>query len=127
MMKLAPRVVADKLIGAIVEANGRLTPVHATEWWERAASTSTGASAARAMTTTPPAVGLNFKEFVDQNCPSFGWTTPRASRTPCWSTSRHGTVLAYEDQVVSPDWIGSMRNTRLPCQARRVCISRRRR
>ena len=112
MMNSHRAVVADKLIGAIVEANGRLTPVHAYGMVGTGSINVNRRFRGAGNDDNPPAVGLNFKEFVDHELPVI--RIDDAAGKPyavLVNFQTHGTVLAYENQVVSPDWIGSMRNT----------------
>jgi neutral ceramidase len=112
MMRAHQAVVADKLVGAVVEANSRLRPVHA----YGAVGTGTININRRfrgdGTVDGPPAVGLNFKEFTDHDLPVIRIDDAEGKPYAILVNNQtHGTVLAYENQVVSPDWIGSMRNT----------------
>lgn len=112
MMNAHRAVVSDKLVGVLVEANSRLRPVHAY------GAVGTGSIAinrrfrGNGTDDGPPAVGLNFQEFVDRELPVIRIDDAQGNPYAVLvNYQTHGTVLAYENQVVSPDWIGSMRNT----------------
>jgi len=114
MMEAHRAVVADKLAGVIVEANSKLRPVHA---YGMAGTGSIninrrfrgkGPNDAEG----PPAVGLNFEEFTDRELPVIRMDDAQGKPYAVLVNFQcHGTVLAYENQMVSPDWIGPMRNT----------------
>lgn len=114
MMAAHRAVVADKLVGVIVEANRKLRPVHAY------GVVGTGSIAINRRyrgkgpndPEAPPAVGLNFEAPVDRDLPVIRIDDARGNPYAILVNFQcHGTVLAYENQVVSPDWIGPMRNT----------------
>ncbi len=112
MMRTYQAEVADKLVGAVVEANSRLRPVHA---WGMVGTGSININRRFRGDGTvdgPPAVGLNFKEFVDRELPVIRIDDAQGNPYAVLvNFQAHGTVLAYENQLISPDWIGSMRNT----------------
>jgi neutral ceramidase len=112
MMSSHRAVVADKLVGAVVEANSRLQPVHAYGMTGVGSININRRFRGEGNADNPPAVGLNFKEFVDRELPVI--RIDDAAGNPyavLVNFQTHGTVLAYENEIVSPDWIGSMRNT----------------
>lgn len=112
MMNSHRAAIADKLVGAVVEANSRLRPVHAYGMAGTGSININRRFRGAGDADNPPAVGLNFKEFVDRELPVI--RIDDANGAPyaiLVNFQAHGTVLAYENQVVSPDWIGSMRNT----------------
>ena len=103
-------VLQDKIVGAIVEANAHLEPVHV------AGAKGTGTininRRLHAENGRPPSVGVNPKGFVDRGLTVI--RIDRADRTPLAvlvNFQCHGTVLAWANKVFSPDWIGSMRRT----------------
>jgi hypothetical protein len=114
MMAAHRAVVADKLAGVIVEASRRLRPVHAY------GIVGAGSIAINRRyrgkgpndPDAPPAVGLNFTEFTDRELPVIRIDDAQGKPYAILVNYQcHGTTLAYENQVVSPDWIGPMRNT----------------
>ncbi len=114
MMESHRAVVADKLVGVIVQANSRLRPVHAY------GMVGTGSINVNRRfrgkgpddPDSPPAVGLNFDIPGDRQLPVIRIDDAEGNPYAILVNFQcHGTVLAYENQVVSPDWIGPMRNT----------------
>jgi hypothetical protein len=123
MMNAHRAVVQDKLVGAIVQANGRLRPVHAYGAVGTGSININRRFRGAGNDDNPPAVGLNPKEFVDRELPVI--RIDDAAGNPyavLVNFQTHGTVLAYENEVVSPDWIGSMRNTVETALAGATCL-----
>ncbi len=112
MMRSHRAVVADKLVGVIIEANSRLRPVHAYGTVGTGSININRRFRGSGNDDGPPAVGLNFEAFVDRDLPVIRIDDAQGKPYAVLvNFQTHGTVLAYENQVVSPDWIGSMRNT----------------
>lgn len=112
MMKSHQAVLADKLAGVIVEANERLRPAHAYGTVGTGSININRRFRGSGNDDGPPAVGLNFEDFVDRELPVIRIDDAQGNPYAVLvNFQAHGTVLAYENQVVSPDWIGSMRNT----------------
>jgi hypothetical protein len=112
MMKSHRAVVADKLAGVIVEANRALRAAHAYGMVGTGSININRRFRGSGNDDGPPGVGLNFQEFVDRELPVIRIDDARGNPYAVLvNFQAHGTVLAYENQVVSPDWIGSMRNT----------------
>jgi neutral ceramidase len=114
MMESYRAVLVDKLVGLIVEANNRLRPVHAY------GLAGTGSIAINRRfrgkgpndPDMPPAVGLNFEEFTDRDLPVIRIDDSQGDPYAVLvNFQAHGTVLAYENQTLSADWPGAMRNT----------------
>jgi hypothetical protein len=116
MLKRHQAVVADKLVGVIVEANSKLRPVHAF------GMTGTGSiNISRRLRREFPAqgdkipwtvVGFNPEGFVDHELPVIRIDDAQGNPYAVLVNFQcHGTVLSFENQLISPDWIGSMRNT----------------
>ena len=102
------RMVADKVVGAIIEANSKLRPVHIY------GTTGLGSininRRVRATNRTPPAVGTNPDGFADRGLVVF--RIDDAAGNPfavLVNFQCHGTVLTYENRVISPDWVGMVR------------------
>jgi len=101
-------LMGDKIVGAIIEANAKLVPVHV------AGAKGIGSiSVNRRMRRTPdspPAVGPNPEGFLDRDL-----TVVRiddAEGKPfavIVNFQCHGTTLAWENKVISPDWVGMVR------------------
>jgi hypothetical protein len=107
-------VLADKLVGLIVEANSNLRPAHAY------GMVGTGSIAINRRfrgkgpnsVEAPPGVGLNFEGFTDRDLPVIRIDDAQGNPYAILvNFQAHGTVLAYENQILSADWPGSMRNT----------------
>lgn len=100
--------VIDKIVGAIVEANSNLQPAHI--FGDRGQGRININRRVRADGDNPPAVGRNPEGFVDRDLIVFridgadGNPIAVLVNFPC-----HGTVLAYENKKISPDWIGMVR------------------
>lgn len=100
--------LVDKIVGLLVEANTNLRPAHI--HGDRGEGRININRRVRASGENPPAVGRNPDGFVDRDLIVFriddGAGQPLAviANFPC-----HGTVLAYENRMISPDWIGMTR------------------
>mgnify|MGYP001813274597 FL=1 len=98
----------DKIVGLIVEANSKLQPAHI--YGDRGESRININRRVRGDGDNPPAVGRNPDGFVDRELIVFriddadGNPLAVLVNYPC-----HGTVLAYENKMISPDWIGMVR------------------
>jgi hypothetical protein len=102
------RSIGDKIVGLIVEANSKLGPAHI--YGDRGEGRININRRVRADGDNPPAVGRNPKGFVDRDLIVFrvdgadGKPIAVLVNFPC-----HGTVLAYENTMISPDWVGMVR------------------
>lgn len=100
--------IVDKIVGLIVEANANLQPAHL--FGDRGLGRININRRVRADGENPPAVGRNPNGFVDHELIVFriddanGNPIAVLANFPC-----HGTVLAYENKMISPDWIGMVR------------------
>ena len=100
--------VSDKIAGVVAEANSRLRPVHV--GGGKGSGTVNINRRVRADGDKPAAVGRNPGGFVDRELPVIrmddaqGHPYAVIANFPC-----HGTVLAYENKIVSPDWVGMTR------------------
>ena len=100
--------IIDKIVGLIVEANSKLQPAHI--FGDRGEGRININRRVRADGDNPPAVGRNPQGFVDRDLIVFriddadGKPIAVLANYPC-----HGTVLAYENKKISPDWIGMVR------------------
>ncbi len=98
----------DKVVGLIVEANSKLQPVHI--YGDQGEGRININRRVRAKGEHPPAVGRNPAGFVDRDLIVFRVDDAEGNpiavlvNFPC-----HGTVLAYENKLISPDWIGMTR------------------
>jgi neutral ceramidase len=103
-------VVADKIVGAIIEADSKLRPVHA--YGARGQGTININRRVRASDNKPPAVGTNPDGFVDRELVVM--RIDDADGKPyaiLVNFQCHGTVLTFENKMISPDWIGMVRKT----------------
>jgi hypothetical protein len=100
--------LVDKIVGLIVEANASLQPAHV--FGDHGEGRININRRVRATEDQPPAVGRNPDGFVDRKLIVFriddqqGRPLAVLVNFPC-----HGTVLAYENKRISPDWIGMVR------------------
>ena len=100
----------DTIAGIIELADRRLEPAHI--HGASGQGTININRRVRADGDRPPAVGRNPDGVVDRELVVFriddgkGQTMAVVANFQC-----HGTVLAYENQVISPDWVGMMRVT----------------
>ncbi|MCP5112868.1 MAG: hypothetical protein GY953_18740, partial [bacterium] len=100
--------LVDKIVGAIIEANGKLEPAHI--HGGRGAGTININRRVRAQGDNPPAVGRNPKGFVDRELVVFRIDDAQGKPLAVLANFQcHGTVLAYENKFISPDWIGMTR------------------
>jgi hypothetical protein len=103
-------VVVDKIIGSIIEADSKLRPVHA--YAARGVGTININRRVRSTGAKPPAVGTNPDGFVDREL--IVMRIDDAEGKPyaiLVDFQCHGTVLTFENKVISPDWIGMVRKT----------------
>jgi hypothetical protein len=108
MLKSYHTMVADKVVGAIVEANSKLRPVHA--YGARGIGTININRRVRAKGDLPAAVGRNPKGFVDRELVVIRIDDAQGKPYAILANFQcHGTVLAYENKYLSPDWIGMTR------------------
>jgi len=112
MMDSHRAVLADKLAGVIVEAHSRLRPAHAYGMTGTGSINVNRRFRGGGTVDGPPAVGLNFEGFVDRELPVIRIDDSDGNPYAILvNFQAHGTVLAYENQTVSADWMGSMRST----------------
>jgi len=102
--------LADKIAGVIAEAHARLEPAHL--YGGRGIGTININRRVRAEGDRPAAVGRNPEGFVDRELVVFRIDSARGRPLAVLANFQcHGTVLAYENQLLSPDWIGMTRRT----------------
>ena len=100
--------VVDKIVGAIVEANSKLRPVHI--YAGRGTGTININRRFRSQGNTPPAVGRNPKGFVDRELVVVRIDDEEGKPYAILANFQcHGTVLGHENKFISPDWIGTTR------------------
>ena len=104
------RFLIDKIVGLLVLADSRLRAAHI--YGGRGEGTININRRIRAQGEHPPAVGRNPDGYVDRELVVFriddaeGQPLAIVANFQC-----HGTVLAYENKLISPDWIGTTRTT----------------
>jgi len=101
-------VAADKIAGAIAEANSRLEPVHV--GGAKGYGTINVNRRIRPANGNPPAVGRNPEGLVDRDL--IVVRIDKADGSPLAvlvNFQCHGTVMAWDNKVISPDWPGMMR------------------
>lgn len=102
------RRMVDRVVEAIVEADRRLKPAHL--YGARGIGTININRRFRASGGMPAAVGRNPEGFLDRDLSVVriddGDGKPIAVLV---NYQCHGTVLAYENRLISPDWIGMTR------------------
>lgn len=100
--------IIDKIVGAIVEANAKLEPAHL--YGGRGIGTININRRFRARSNDLPAVGRSPDGFVDRELVVFRIDNAEGKPLAVLVNFQcHGTVLAYENKLVSPDWIGMTR------------------
>jgi hypothetical protein len=102
--------VRDKITGIIVEANSKLQPVHA--WGAKGTGTININRRVRAIGDKPAAVGTNPEGFVDRELIVMRIDDAQGKPYAVLVNFQcHGTVLTYENKLISPDWIGMVRKS----------------
>jgi hypothetical protein len=110
MLSAYRSVVIDKIVGAIIEADGKLRPVHA--YGARGSGTINVNRRVRGTKDTPPAVGLNPEGFVDRELVVIRIDDAQGNPYAVLvNFQSHGTVLTFENKYISPDWVGMTRKT----------------
>jgi neutral ceramidase len=100
--------LADKVVGAIQEASARLKPAHI--YGGRGVGTINIHRRVRAKDGLPAAVGRNPDGFVDPELVVVRIDDAQGKPLAALVNFQcHGTVLAYENKLLSPDWIGMTR------------------
>lgn len=102
--------LVDKIVGAIVEANSRLEPAHIAGG--RGQGTININRRVHADGANPPAVGRNPDGYIDRELVVFRIDNAEGKPLAVLANYQcHGTVLAYENKYISPDWVGTTRET----------------
>ena len=108
MMANYRAALADKVVGAIQEAHSRLRPAHL--YGGRGVGTINIHRRVRAKEGMPAAVGRNPDGFVDRELVVVRIDDAQGKPLAALVNFQcHGTVLAYENKLLSPDWIGMTR------------------
>lgn len=108
MIERHQAMLADKIVAAIYAADRQLRPVHM--YGGRGTGSINVNRRFRGHDGGPPAVGLNFDEFVDRELVVFRIDDVEGKPyAVIVNFQAHGTVLAYANTKISPDWIGMTR------------------
>lgn len=100
--------LVDKVAGVIQAADRALQPAHL--WGERGQGTININRRVRAQDGNPPAVGRNPHGYVDRTLTVFRIDDAEGRPLAVLANYQcHGTVLAYENKFISPDWVGMTR------------------
>ncbi len=109
MMSAYRSMLADRIVASIKEANGKLRPVHA--WGAKGIGSINMNRRVRGSMSSPPAVGLNPDGFVDRELVVIRIDDAEGKPYAVLVNFQcHGTVLTYENKLISPDWIGKVRS-----------------
>jgi hypothetical protein len=101
-------ILGDKIVGAIVEANAHMEPAHM--YGAKGIGSINVNRRLRAKNGLAAGVGVNPDGFVDRDL--IVARIDRANGRPMavlMNFQCHGTVLAWENKLISPDWIGPAR------------------
>ncbi len=100
--------LVDKIAGAIEAADRALEPAHI--YGARGEGTININRRFRSRGDDPPAVGRNPDGFIDRELVVFRIDNAQGDPLAVLANFQcHGTVLAYENKYISPDWIGMTR------------------
>jgi len=111
----------DKIVGAIVEASSNLRPVHV--YGAVGIGTININRRVRAQEGRPAAVGRNPDGFVDRDLPVIRMDDAQGNPYVIIANFQcHGTVLAYENKFLSPDWVGMTRHAVEKAMPGTVCL-----
>jgi hypothetical protein len=100
--------VADKVVGALLEANSRLEPAHI--GGGKGIGVININRRVRPRDGNPPSVGQNPEGLVDRDLMVVRIDNARGRPLAVLVNFQcHGTVLAWENKMISPDWPGMMR------------------
>jgi neutral/alkaline ceramidase-like enzyme len=101
-------ILADKIVGAIVEANSKLQPAHM--YGSRGTGTININRRLRASAGRPAGVGFNPDGFLDRELVTFRIDNAQGKPLAVIANFQcHGTVMAWENKLITPDWIGMTR------------------
>lgn len=109
MLERYRAATVDQIVGVLVAANQNLQPAHM--YGGRGQGTININRRVRAHDGNPPAVGRNPDGFVDRDLIVFRIDDAQGRPFAILANFQcHGTVLAYENKQLSPDWIGMTRH-----------------
>lgn len=104
------RLVGDRLVQAILDANANLQPAHI--GGARGTGTININRRVRGTATAPPAVGRNPQGLVDRDLIVFRLDDAEGRpMAVIVNFQAHGTVMGFENKLASPDWPGLARQS----------------
>jgi hypothetical protein len=104
------KVLVEKVIGTIIEADSKVRPVHA--YGARGTGTININRRVRPQGDKPPAVGTNPDGYVDRELVVMRIDDAEGKPYAILVNFQcHGTVLTFENKMISPDWIGMVRKS----------------
>lgn len=110
MMADYRRMLADRIVNTVIEANKNLRPVHA--YGAKGTGTININRRMRATKDGPPAVGRNETAPVDRELVVIRIDDENGKPYAVLVNFQcHGIVLTYENKLISPDWVGMTRKT----------------
>ncbi|MBI4902859.1 MAG: neutral/alkaline non-lysosomal ceramidase N-terminal domain-containing protein [Acidobacteria bacterium] len=110
MMRDYREKVMDRVTNAIIAADKNLRPAHAGGM--RGTGTINYNRRVRATRDAPPSVGIRPEGFVDRELVTIRIDDAAGKPIAILVNFQcHGTVLTYENKMLSPDWIGMVRKT----------------
>ncbi|MBS1827223.1 MAG: neutral/alkaline non-lysosomal ceramidase N-terminal domain-containing protein [Acidobacteria bacterium] len=108
MMADYQRLLADRIVKVVVDANKNLRPVHA--YGAKGVGTININRRMRATKDGPPAVGRNETAPVDRELVVIRIDDANGKPYAVLVNFQcHGIVLTYENKLISPDWVGMTR------------------
>jgi hypothetical protein len=110
LVKAHSAMIREKIVAVIVEAAAKLRPVHA--YGSKGTGSINMNRRVRASGDIPPSVGTNPDGFVDRDLVVVRIDDAQGKPYAVLVNFQcHGTVLTYENKLISPDWIGMVRKT----------------
>ncbi len=110
MMADYRRLLEERIVNTVIEANKNLRPVHA--YGAKGTGTININRRMRATKDGPPAVGRNETAPVDRELVVIRMDDANGKPYAVLVNFQcHGIVLTYENKLISPDWVGMTRKT----------------
>ncbi len=110
MMADYRRLLAERIVNTVIEADKNLRPVHA--YGAKGTGTININRRMRATKDGPPAVGRNEAAPVDRELVVIRIDDANGKPYAVLVNFQcHGIVLTYENKLISPDWVGMTRKT----------------
>jgi hypothetical protein len=110
LVKAHYAMLREKIVAVIAEAAANLRPVHA--YGMKGTGSINMNRRVRASGDIPPSVGTNPDGFVDRDLLVVRIDDAQGEPYAVLVNYQcHGTVLTYENKLISPDWVGMVRKT----------------